>query len=296
MSTSPGRVEDAPDQSGSEKRFRTTFLLTAVWTVNLVLVAITIWGFFASDAAYDWLIYSEAGRRIGGTNLYVWNGQYTWNYSPLLAYLFALLIPIGYVGWSLLHVLALAALRDKWLIGITALSWPFWADLYNGNTMVFVFVAAATALRGSALATAAYFTLCLVMPRPIMLPLRIWLLWKRPVWRPRFAGILTLNILLVLASGYGPAWIETLLGVSDAVAASARDVGPGSVLGLWWIPVGAVSAIILTKYGHIGLASMAASPYWLPQYLLMSLLELVRHRSNTRRDGEAHNVVSIKAP
>lgn len=34
-------------------------------------------------------------------------------------------------------------------------------------------------------------------------------------------------------------------------------------------------AIALTWRGRLGLASMAASPYWLPYYFLMLLLELV---------------------
>ncbi len=58
-----------------------------------------------------------------------------------------------------------------------------WIDVYNGNTMVFVFVAAAGALQRKPIATLAYIELCLLMPRPIMLPLLIWIVWHQPEWR-----------------------------------------------------------------------------------------------------------------
>ena len=256
-------------------------LLTAAWTANLVLVAITIYGFFVSDVGYDWQIYVEAGRRVGSGQLYAWEGTYAWSYSPLMAYAFAVLAPIGYVGWSVLHVASLgflSRLRDWRLALIAALSWPFWGDLYNGNTMVFVFVAAAAALEGSGVGTLAYLVLCLLMPRPLMLPLLAWILWRRPAWRLPFGGLVLVAGLGALATGEAGAWITSLTSVPDAVAASSRDVGPALLLGRWWLPLGAVLAIWLTIRGRIGLASMAASFYWLPQYLLMTLLELIPAR------------------
>lgn len=255
--------------------------LTAAWTVNLVLVVITIYGFFVSEAGYDWAIYVEAGRRVFSGGLYSWDSVYAWSYSPLLAYGFAALTPLGFAGWSALHLAALAALRDWRLVLITALSWPFWADLYNGNTMVFVFVAAAAAIRGSAIGTASYLSLALLIPRPLMLPVLAWILWQQPRWRAYFSLMLVAYAGLILTTGQAAAWLATLTDVSDAVAASSRDIGPHLLLGTWWLPVGAILAIVLTVRGRIGLASMAASPYWLPQYLLMTLLELARPKRRT---------------
>lgn len=205
-------------------------------------------------------------------------GGYTWNYSPLLAYVFAALAPIGFAGWSLLHLGALAFIRDRWLGAVVLVSWPFWADVYNGNTMAFVFVAALGALQGYRSAIGAYLVLCLLMPRPLMLPVMLWLLWRHPEWRLRFLALVGLSAVLVALSGYGPAWFETLLGVPDAVALSSRDVGPGNLLGGWWMLLGAALAVWLTARGRLGWACLAASPYWLPQYLLMLLLELRRDR------------------
>jgi hypothetical protein len=260
------------------RRLAVTALMTAAWTANLVLVVITIYAFFVSDVGYDWSIYVEAGQRVLSGGLFTWDSVYAWSYSPLLALGFAVLAPIGFAGWSVLHVAALAGLRDWRLALVTATSWPFWADVYNGNTMVFVFVAAAAAIRGSALGTVCYLSLALLMPRPLMLPILVWILWNRPKWRAYFVAMVVVTAGLVLASGYGGAWLGTLTDVSDAVAASSRDIGPSFILGSWWLPLGAVLAIVLTLYGRVGLASMAASPYWLPQYLLMTLLEVVSRK------------------
>jgi hypothetical protein len=254
-------------------------LWTVVATANLVLVVIMIAGFFVSDVGYDWLIFQEAGRRAFEGGLYDWEGVYAWSYSPLLAYVFAALLPAGFLGWSLLHVAAVLTLRDRWLIPITLLSWPFWVDLYNGNTMTFVFVAAAGAVRRGPVATVAYLALCLLMPRPVMLPLMLWVLWTQPRARIWFAVLLVLSGLLVLVTGQAAAWVDALLRVPTAVVESSRDIGPARLLGIWWLPLGALLAAALTITGRVGWASVAASPYLLPQYLLMLLLELIPYRS-----------------
>ena len=249
--------------------------MTAIVTANLVLVAITIYGSFVSSPGYDWSIYVEAGRRVLNGGLYRWEGNYAWSYSPLLAYIFAVLTPIGLIGWSLLHVAAIGILRDRWLAVVTFASWPFWADLYNGNTMVFVFVAAVAAMRRSTVGTGAYLVISLLMPRPLMLPVLAWVIWKQPQWRIRFALMAAAYGALVLATGEAADWLRTLTTVTGAVAVSSRDVGPEIFLGGWWLWIGAILAVVLTFRGRLGLASVAASPYWLPQYLLMVVLELV---------------------
>ena len=255
--------------------FRLRAALVALVTANVVLVAITLYGFLVPGAGYDWSNYVEAGRRVLNGDLFRWEGIYAWIYSPLLAYLFVILAPIGFVGWSLLHVAALGALRDRRLALITVASWPFWADLYNGNTMVFVFVAAAAAMRRSPVGTASYLLLSLLMPRPVMLPVLAWILWTQPQWRLRFSVMVVIYALGVLATGEAMNWLHALWPVRSAVADPARDIGPDLLIGSWWLLLGAPLAIWLTVRGRPGLASLAASPYWLPQYLLMALLELV---------------------
>jgi hypothetical protein len=275
------------ERLGPGRPFATKALLIALSTANLVLVGIMIYGFFVSDAGYDWLIFREAGRRVVEGGLYAWENEYAWSYSPLLAYVFTVIAPIGYLGWSVLHVAALLALRDRWLIAITFLSFPFWADLYNGNTMTFVFVAAVGVLRQTSAATAIYLVLCLLMPRPVMLPLLAWVLWRQPAWRTWFAAMMVLNALAVLGTGHGVGWVEALLRVPGAVSVSSRDLGPAVLLGLWWLPLSALLAGVLLLRGRVGFASVAASPYWLPQYFIMLLLELVPQHPELPRSPAA---------
>ena len=263
-------------------------------TVNLVLVVITIAGFVASDPGYDWFIYQEAGRRIVNGGLYDWSGAYAWSYSPLLAYAFAALAPIGFWGWGLLHVAATGLLQSWRLAAIALISWPFWADVYNGNTMTFVFVAAAGALRGHAAGIGVYLIMCTLMPRPIMLPMLLWILVTQPAWRWRFALIVVISVALVMLTGYGATWVGALLRVSDAVAISDRDVGPAVFLGTLWLPLGAAAAAWFWWRGHLGLASIAVSPYWLPQYLLMLGLEFAPRDGDRGPDRDASPGRSVR--
>lgn len=261
--------------------FPTRALLVALATANFVLLAITLAGFFVSDAGYDWSIYVEAGRRAFEGKLFQWTGQYAWSYSPLLAYFFAFVAPIGFVGWSLLHLAVVMLVRPLFLAGLILFTWPFWADVYNGNTMVFVTVAAIGALSQRRACSGAYLVMCLLMPRPVMLPVMVWILWKQPAWRLRFASLVGGNVLLVIATGYALEWIEVLIGIRDAVASTSRDIGPGVILGGWWTVIGAILAVVLIVRGRLGLASLAASPYWLPQYFMMMVLDLPDARPGT---------------
>jgi hypothetical protein len=85
--------------------------------------------------------------------------------------------------------------------------------------------------------------------------------------------MVVVSIVLVAATGYGGAWVDALIGVPASVQGTSRDIGPARLVGYWWIVVGAALAVWFTVRGRLGLASIAASPYWLPQYLLMLLLE-----------------------
>lgn len=48
-----------------------------------------------------------------------------------------------------------------------------------------------------------------------------------------------------------------------------------SFLAVAWVPIGLALGAWLTWKGRLGLASLAVSPYVLPYYLVMALLELV---------------------
>lgn len=242
--------------------------------VNLYLAWRSIVLILDGAPAVDWSQYVEASRRLNGGDLYAVTDIYAYHYSPVLAAVFGPLSAIGTVGWRLLHVAAALAL-PTWPMRLLALvSWPFWYDVETGNLVVFVVLAAAWALRGSRLAAGGYLLLLLLIPRPLMLPVALWLLWKEPAMRAPFAVGLVAHTVAVLATGWGPGWVEALAAAGGDVAIPS-SIGPSRFIGaLPWLAIGLPLAVWLTARGRLGLASLAASPYWLPYYLLVMLLEL----------------------
>lgn len=247
--------------------------LVALWTLNAVGLAVMLLAFLNSDVGFDWILFTEAGRRFGEGGLYDWAETFSYRYSPVLAAFFALVTPIGYLGWSALHFLALLALPRRLAI-VALVAFPFWADVYNGNTMTFVFVTAATALAGSRVGAVGFLALTILIPRPLMLPIAAWLLWKRRELLLPFALIFLAHAGLVAASGWGEDWIANLVSRGTDDLANRGDFGPSRIFGLWWYPAGLALAGWLTLSGRLGLASVLASPYSLSHYFLMLLLEL----------------------
>lgn len=58
------------------------------------------------------------------------------------------------------------------------------------------------------------------------------------------------------------------------------DTGPGRLIGPIWVPLGLAIAAVLTWRGRLGLASMAASPYWVDYYLLILLVEAIPRKAS----------------
>jgi hypothetical protein len=249
-----------------------------VGAVDVYLVARSIDELLAGAVAVDWVQYVEAAKRVGKPELYEISATYAYRYSPLLALLFGPLSLIGTVGWRLLHVAAAFAL-PTWPMRIATLaSWPFWYDLSTGNVLVFILLAAAWGLRGSAVGAASFLALALLIPRPLMVPLVVWILWKKPEWRMPFVVGLGVEVVAVIAIGSAADWIRTLIAASED-AGLPSNVGPNRFIGTAaWMLIGVPLAAWLTWKGRIGFASLAASPYWLPYYLIMPILELVRWR------------------
>lgn len=250
-------------------------VIALVMAVNLYLAARSLGIVLAGAPAVDWQQYVEAGRRVfGGGDLYAVTDTYAYHYSPVLAWVFAPLAVIGTAGWRLLHLVAVLAL-PTWSMRILGLvSWPFWYDLEAGNVLTFVVLAGAWALRGNRVAIAAYLGLLLLVPRPLMVPVAAWIMWKQPEWRLPFAGACAIHAVVVLATGWGGEWAAALLAAGGDVAIPS-NVGPSRFIGtLPWLAIGLPLAAWLTVRGRLGLASLAASPYWLPYYLLVLLLEL----------------------
>lgn len=209
-------------------------------------------------------------------------GGFLW--SPVAGWLWvAVVVPLGLPAWQVLHLGALALIRDWRVVGLALLSWAFWHDVANGNVMTFVLVSAWWALRGSSLGMVAFIILGVLIPRPLMLPVLLWLLWRRPAARWWFGGVAIIVVALSMANGLFDDWLARLLQPGTLQFSSQWNIGPSRVLGAVWIPIGVALAFILARRGWLGLASLAISPHIWPYYLNMALLDGPRAlRSLTR--------------
>lgn len=227
----------------------------------------------------DWdVIRHGAELVLAGDSPYA-DPKYRW--SPVAAWLSVPLLVVPYWAWILLHVGAVLALRDWRAAAIALVSWPFWQDAGVGNVIAFVILAGWWALRGSRVAIIAYLALCVLMPRPLMLPLAAWILWTNPWARWPAAALVGGHSVLVALSGHGMEWLGVLANAAQVDTENPYALGPAKLIGMAWLVIGIPLALVLTRLGRVGLAGLAASPYWLPYYLLFLLLELPRARKDT---------------
>lgn len=262
-------------------------VVLSVAVVNAVLLPRPLEALLTGVAAVDWQQLVEGGERVFGGDLYEQTETYGFRYSPVVAYLFAIIGPIGTLAWRLLHVAAALALPTWPMRLVTLAAWPFWYDVETGNVMVFVLLTAAWAVRGSRLAAIGFVLLMLFFPRPLMLPVAAWILWRRPDWRVPFVAITVAHGVAVLVTGWADEWISLLLTLG-AESVSPNNLGPTRFVGAAWLVIGIPLAAFLTWRGRLGWASLAISyPYVLPYYLLMLVLELPDRlqlpRPSTRR-------------
>jgi hypothetical protein len=245
-------------------------LLAAYVGVNLVLISDRI----ALDPSVpvDWQMWSALPAAIDSGTVYdvrVDSIPFVW--SPVAAWLMAGVVAIGYWPWVALHVAAVIVLRDWRMIVLVLGSVAFWFDTAQGNTLTFAIVAGMLALRGSRVASLIYLGILLLMPRPLMAPLAVWLLWQdRSLWKPA-AMMFTVHAALVVASGYAMEWIPALVA---ADVPPGLTLGPTAWFGKWWLLVGIPTGIWLTATGRLGWAGLAISPFVVPQYLMWPLLEV----------------------
>jgi hypothetical protein len=232
---------------------------------------------------FDWDNYIEAARRFPLGTLYHWQPPYSFSYAPQMAPLFGVLTAMGITAWRAAHVVALALLPSRRLALLLLVSFPFWADVNNGNLMVFVLLAAAWAYRGNPVATGVYLALGLLIPRPIMLPLLAWLLWQRPRWRWPFVVMAVVVVLTAIPTGYLSDWLTSFAQSGAKDIANDFNLSPSRFLGVWWLLIGLPLAAWLTLRGRVGWASLAVSPYLLPYWLQMLGLELVKPQDRESR-------------
>lgn len=257
--------------------------LGALAAVNAVVVLsavlyIALW----PNPVFDWWLIGQAHERIGTGTMYEWeapnyvnnSAAYLYRYSPLLPYLMTPFLWSGLLVWRLIHFAALLLLPRRVAL-LVLISGPFWYDVASGNVLTFGFVLAWLALDGKRWAMVGYFALVLLIPRPLMLPVAAWLIWQRPKSRLPAAVAGMVMLALTAATGDMLGWLGALRQGGDLIG-TWFDWGPSHVIGTWWLLIGLPLGAWLTWTGRLGLASLAVSPYLLPYYFIMALLELRR--------------------
>ena len=245
---------------------RDVWILVAYGLVNLlILIALRP----APNA--DW-VTSWWPLEGWGSDVY----EHPWRYSPLLLPVAALMVSGGPWVLGIAHLVALATLArlGVWMIWLVALSAFFWVDLLVGNVFTFVAVAGAFAIAGSRGGALLYLLLSVLMPRPVQIPLVIWLVWRRPELRIPFALIFVVHAVGVIASGLAGPWMGSLVASMSQVS-EPFALGPGRLLGAWWLVIGIPVAALMVWRGSARVAALAglvASPYLLPQHLLMGVI------------------------
>lgn len=258
----------------------TLLWLVPLATLNAVLVGFFLWRIVVGFPPVDWHNYLEASQRFWSGGLYESNLMgYAWHYSPVLAPLFGLLAPIGDAGWRLLHLVPVALMPNRMLSLAVLVSFPFVNDVESGNVMIFVLLAAAWAVRGSHTGGLAFLALALLVPRPLMLPLTLWLLWKSPRLRLPFVALFVVHAAAVVLTGWGPAWMADLLAASRDVNLPA-NIAPSRIIGPYlWLAIGIPVATWLTLRDRPEWAGVFVQPYLIGYYLLLPLSSLARRRA-----------------
>lgn len=250
--------------------------MLGLFVLNVILIAKMLsWPDWRG--ASDWRLWTIVPGWGSGVSPYAplfgENGMAVpYRYSPVAIWLIQpVAIAGGAVGFLALQFLALLALPVR--IGlIVAISWPFWFNVLWGNPFTLVFVAAFWAVRGHRVGVIAYIVLTLLMPRPVQLPLLLWLLWKEPWVRVPFVAIFAAHAALVIWSGYASEWVIALLGTSGSESAMAYNFGPTRIFGYAWFVIGVPLALYLWRR-HPAWAGIAIAPYMLGQYWLMVLAD-----------------------
>lgn len=174
---------------------------------------------------------------------------------------------------------------------IALLAWPFWAAAMGVSFIPIIVAAGWRALDGSRTGALVYLAFAVLIPRPLMLPVLIVLLYRHSWVRWAFVAMALGVAAYALAVGQLDDWVVRLLEVP---AAQPYNVSPSQLIGRWWVPIGVALAALLAWRGWYGLASLAISPYLFSSYLLFGLLDLRRAslQSRTAKPGRSWRSVS----
>lgn len=275
----------------------------------LFVLAVTAWGSLFLPRFWADLLWAIDGTDPSDFSIFASAARLAWaggdvfsaeacsgcgyRYSPLFAYMFAPIAALGPLAWLGLHLAAIVGL--PWRIArILPFLWPFWWELGTGSNMIFVLLLAHHALLGRRWAIVATLVVALLIPRPLMIPIVALLLWDHRYAVFPFLGAAAGSVVFAHLTGHLGKWLEVMAGSGSEIAVS-YNIGPSAVIGAVWLPIGFALAAWLTWQRRPGWASLCISPYWLPYYLLIGLLELVPRAARTQTDREDQGVLSAGA-
>jgi alpha-1,2-mannosyltransferase len=260
---------------------------------DAVIVFIAARGDFAIDFT---CCYQQAGQRLldDRSTLYAWTDTYTFRYSPWAAVLFTPLAPLSEPlavwAWLALKVGVVAVVavglgrrwtgEARWLVtGMVLFFPPIWHDLALGNVSVFtVAVLAVLLARRDGVVGIAFGLLLLLAPKPHLLPLALWLAFRRP--RDTVAAAATLGVGVVagvLVFGPDP-WLQWLGTFREPLGREfTANIGFSGLLGQLGVVIGIAAAVVigaaaLARRRDIGLglslvAGVVLGPYTFIHYL-----------------------------
>lgn len=255
------------------RRVATRTAVTVLLLANAAFM-ISAWQglLFGVPVPPDWQgLVDASGRIAAGLDPYI--GQtYGFRWSPVAAWLLVPVVAIGLLVWQVAHVAALALLPKR-LAALTLACFAFWVDVAMGNVVVFGFVLAYLALSGRRSGVIAFTVFALLVPRPLYIPILLWLWLKEPGNRWSITATGVVVAVLTLATGYAGSWIDVLLRSGHDII-NATNMAPSRIVGYAWVPFAIVGSAWAFRRGWLGTASLFASPYWLPYYFVMLLLDL----------------------
>ena len=246
---------------------------------NVLMAAVQIALILSGSDAVDWHTYVAATERYGDGTLYETNEWwYGWRYSPVAVFPFMLVAPVGETAWRLLLGLSLVGLPGRARF-LALASYPFWFAIHAGSLIVPTVAVAYLALRGHRWAIGTFLVLTLLVPRPLMFPIAVWLLWKQPAWRWPFGALFLGHAAAVMATGYGDEWLAVLATVGPTEVMQGFNVSPSALIGLWWLALAVPLAVWAWSARRPAMAGLLLQPYWLPYYLLILLADALPPRS-----------------
>lgn len=260
-----------------------------VLAANAVLMLFAWQGLlFGANPPPDWQGLVDAANRVAaGVDPYI--GQtYGFRWSPVAAWLLVPFVAAGLLVWQLFHLAVLAVLPRRLILASLA-CFAFWVDVAMGNVVVFGFVLAYLALTGRRSGIVAFTVFALLVPRPLYIPILLWLWLREPEHRRLMVAASIGIVALTLATGYVGSWSEVLARSGNDIV-NSTNMAPSRFIGYAWVPFGIIGAAWAFRRGWVGVASVFASPYWLPYYFLMVLLDLRDRRGESASNGPTTGV------